>query len=198
MMKNKYSATISKEEIQDKPLIQFKGNIHIIDNPSQANIAISELNKQKYIGFDTETKPSFKKGKKNKVAILQLATESDAYLFRLHKYFPMDVIDIMESKDIIKIGAAIKDDLSGLQKYHNFNPQGFLELQDFVKQYNIENNGLKKLTAIILDSRISKGQQTSNWENEILSESQQLYASTDAWICLKIYNTLTSDQVNKT
>lgn len=197
-MKNKYSATISKEEIQDKPLIQFKGNIHIIDNPSQANIAISELNKQKYIGFDTETKPSFKKGKKNKVAILQLATESDAYLFRLHKYFPMDVIDIMESKDIIKIGAAIKDDLSGLQKYHNFNPQGFLELQDFVKQYNIENNGLKKLTAIILDSRISKGQQTSNWENEILSESQQLYASTDAWICLKIYNTLTSDQVNKT
>ena len=192
MMKNKFASTISKEEILEKPLIHFRGNIHIVDNPEMAQIAIDDLTKQQFIGFDTETKPSFKKGRKNKIALLQLSTHENAYLFRLFKYVPVKLTSILESANIIKIGAAIRDDLSGLKHYLRFTPENFIDLQDFVKQYNIENNGLKKLAAIVLNSRISKSQQTSNWENEILTEPQQIYASTDAWICLEIYHKLNS------
>ena len=191
-MKNKFEPTISKEELYQKPLIHFDGRIHIIDNPVEAKNAIIELKKYKIIGFDTETKPSFKKGIKNKIALLQFATDNDAFLFRIFKYFPQEIIEILESDFITKIGTAIHDDIKGLQKYKRFNPDGFVELQDFVKKFNIENNGLKKLSAIVLGSRISKGQQTSNWENQELSEAQLKYAATDAWICLEIYNKLNS------
>ena len=191
-MKNKFASTISKEEILEKPLISFKGKIHIIDTPEEAQIAIDDLKNHKILGFDTETRPSFKKGKKNKLALLQLSTDENAYLFRLFKYVPVKLTEILESVNILKIGAAIRDDLSGLQHYLKFIPGNFIDLQDFVKQFNIENNGLKKLAAIVLNSRISKSQQTSNWENELLTGSQQLYAATDAWICLEIYHKLNS------
>ena len=174
-MKNKFEPTISKEELYQKPLIHFDGRIHIIDNPVEAKNAIIEL-----------------KGIKNKIALLQFATDNDAFLFRIFKYFPQEIIEILESDFITKIGTAIHDDIKGLQKYKRFNPDGFVELQDFVKKFNIENNGLKKLSAIVLGSRISKGQQTSNWENQELSEAQLKYAATDAWICLEIYNKLNS------
>jgi len=189
-MKNNFAATITKEEIQKKKLIQFEGKIHIIDDASQVDFAINKLKKHSTIGFDTETKPSFKKGQKNKIAILQLSTENEAFLFRIHRFFPIEIISILEDENINKVGTAIRDDILGLKKYHKFTQAGFVELQDYVNQFNIEANGLKKIAAIVLDSRISKNQQTSNWENVELSEAQQIYAATDAWICLAIYNKL--------
>jgi len=192
--KHKFNATITKEEIQQKPLIQFSGNIHLIDGSIEAHNAIEELRKHNFIGFDTETKPTFKKGYKNKIAILQLSTGNDAFIFRLFKYFPVEITEILESEKIIKLGVAIRDDLSGIQKYRKFIPQGFIDIQEYVKQFNIESNGLKKLAGIVLGSRISKSQQTSNWENDVLTEAQLIYAATDAWICLEIFKKLNTSK----
>jgi ribonuclease D len=143
------------------------------------------------LGFDTESKPSFKKGNTNHVSLLQLATSSNAYLFRLNKTgLPETLIKVLSNPKILKVGIAIRDDIRHLMALHQFKPDGFLELQAFVKQFGIENSGLSKLTGIILNFRISKSQQLSNWENEVLTQAQQLYAATDAWAAYEIYETL--------
>jgi ribonuclease D len=140
------------------------------------------------IGFDTETKPSFKKGVTNKVALLQLSTRNTAYLFRINQIgLPREIVAILADKDILKPGVAIRDDIKGLQELVNFKPSGFVELQDEAKDMGIQNFSLKKLTAIACGFRISKGQQLSNWEAAELTEAQQLYAATDAWAALVIF-----------
>jgi ribonuclease D len=192
-MKNKFAATITKEEIQEKPIIYFEGPIFVIDGPSDAKIAIEKLSQNSILGFDTETKPIFRKGRRNSIAILQLSTQTEAFLFRLQKHFPPEIKPLLENPEIKKIGAAIHDDLKSLKKYLEFEPGGFIDLQNFVKQFEIENSGLKKLAAIVLGRRISKSQQTSNWENPVLTEAQQIYAATDAWVCLEIFKQLNSN-----
>ncbi len=189
---NKFENSISKDELNKKPIIQFQGNIVLVDNYEDEKKAFNDLNNTSILGFDTETKPSFKKGKKNKVALLQLSTNQNAYLFRMHKHIPLLIFDLLENNSIVKVGAAIRDDLIGLQKYNKFKAANFVELQDYVNHFNITDKGLKKLSAIILGARISKSQQTSNWENKTLTEAQLIYAATDAWVCLEIYNKLNS------
>jgi len=143
------------------------------------------------LGFDTETKPSFTKGLSHRVSLLQLATNTDAYLFRLHKTgLPPCLLRVLSSIRPVKIGIAIRDDIRHLKALHSFRPEGFVELQEYVRQFGIENSGLSKLTGIILNFRISKSQQLTNWENEILTEPQQLYAATDAWAAYEIYREL--------
>ena len=146
------------------------------------------LSKQSVIGFDTETKPAFKKGVFNKVALLQLSTKKQAFLFRLNQIgLPKEISDILSNPEISKPGVAIRDDIKGLQEFENFNPRGFIELQDHAKDLGIQNFSLKKLTAIACGFRISKGQQLTNWEADELTEKQQKYAATDAWTALKIF-----------
>ena len=190
---NSFAANITKEEISNLPLLSFEGDIKIIESEKELKKALVSLRQNKILGFDTETRPSFKKGFKNKVALLQLSTNKNAFLFRLNRTgLPEELIEILSDESIIKIGTALKDDISSLQKYHSFEPKGFIDLQNFVKNFEIESKGLKKLAAIVLGNRISKSQQTSNWENEILTDSQKVYAATDAWVCLEIYNKLNS------
>jgi len=191
MMNNPFSNNISTEELMPLPLTCFKGNIHVIDSAEKINRAISFLSRYKLLGFDTETKPSFKKGRNNNIALLQLSTESDAFLFRLDRIkLNDDIKTLLQDNSITKVGAAINDDLKGLKELSDFQPGGFVELQDFVKTFGIEPNGLKKIAAIVLGIRISKSQQVSNWENPALTESQLLYAATDAWVCEAIYKKL--------
>ncbi|MBN2347405.1 MAG: 3'-5' exonuclease domain-containing protein 2 [Bacteroidales bacterium] len=192
-MKSKFpfQQKISKDEIYDLPINQFSGKIHIIDTPEKSRDACAILKNQSVLGFDTETKPAFKKGVINPVALVQLATEDEAFLFRLNRItFSNGLIDILKNKNIIKIGVAIKDDLKTLKKLHHFTPANFIDLQSFVKDFGIEDNGLKKLVANILNFRISKQQQTSNWESPELTQAQIEYAATDAWVCLEIFNKL--------
>ncbi|MFO7656534.1 MAG: 3'-5' exonuclease [Bacteroidales bacterium] len=190
---NLFRDKITDEEIKNLPGSHFQGCIHIIENISQFAILEQRLTGVKAIGFDTETRPSFKKGKIHKVALLQLASENDAFLIRLHKTgLAPCVVSLFENENITKIGLAIRDDLKSLNKLRHFEPERFIDLQSFVKEFNILDNGLKKLAANILGFRISKRQQTSNWENDSLSEEQQIYAATDAWVCYKIYQTLTN------
>jgi len=183
--------SITKEEVQNLPLIAFEGAIYTIDTFSDVKKAVNFLEKHKVLGFDTETKPCFKKGKRNEVALLQLSTENYAFLFRLnHIGLPKDLIKILSNENILKIGVALRDDVVALSKHSDFKPQGFIDLQNYVKNFEIENFGLKSLSALVLGYKISKSQQVTNWEAPQLTEAQQKYAATDAWVTLKIYNKL--------
>ncbi|MBN2772836.1 MAG: 3'-5' exonuclease domain-containing protein 2 [Prolixibacteraceae bacterium] len=189
-----YRESISKEELGELPLKQFEGDIFLIDEISQVNQAVDFLSKQEIVGFDTETRPSFKKGKVNKVALLQLSTDSHAFLFRVNKIgLPEPLKKLLQSDKIIKPGIAIRDDIKVLQELNGFKPGGFIELQDEVKDFGIQNFSLKKLAGIILGIRISKAQQLSNWEAATLTPPQMVYAATDAWVSLKIYKNLFSN-----
>lgn len=183
-----FKESITKEELTELPLKWFSGDIYVIDKPGQVDEVAEYLSAQQVIGFDTETRPSFKKGVVNKVSLLQLATLNDAFLIRVNKVgLPASLREILANPKIIKPGVAIRDDIKGLQELAQFNPGGFVELQDYAKDLGIQNFSLKKLTAIVLGFRISKSQQLSNWEADHLTEAQQIYAATDAWTALKIY-----------
>jgi ribonuclease D len=188
-----YFATVEAEYIKSLPVKTFPGTIHLIDHPRAFEQIRPILTREKILGFDTETKPCFKKGRYHPVALLQLSTCDEAFLIRLNKvHLPEYLLDILENKDILKIGVALKDDLNGLKKIMDLEPEGFIDLQQFVKQYGIEDNGLKKLVANVLGFRISKRSQTSNWEQDELTREQLDYAATDAWVCRQLYEALTN------
>lgn len=186
-----FQKSITKEEINELPLEAFEGEIVIIDSNEGLEEAVDYLKQFPVLGFDTETKPSFTKGNVNPVALLQLSSFEKSFLFRLNRIgLPFPIIDLLSDPEIIKVGAAIKDDIKGLQDINDFDGNSFLELQQYVSSFGIENFSLKKLAAIVLKIRISKRQQVSNWEAAELSVGQLRYAATDAWVSLEIYNAL--------
>lgn len=183
-----FKESITKEEVGSLPLRWFEGEIVIVENPGQVREITSILASQPVLGFDTETRPSFKKGVVHKSALLQLSTNSQAFLFRINKMgLPDEIVKILSSPNIIKAGVAIHDDIKALQGVKKFTPLGFVDLQDCAKESGILNYSLKKLAAIVLGFRISKAQQLSNWEASTLTRVQEIYAATDAWVSLKIY-----------
>ncbi len=182
---------ISKEELHALTLVHFEGRIRVIEHPGEVDAVIGRLKSSPVLGFDTETRPSFTKGKINRVALLQLATATEAYLFRLCKMnIPKNLLALLADPDILKIGAAIKNDIDTLHRAAKIQPRGFVDLQDMVQKFNIKDIGLAKMAGIVLGVRISKSQQLSNWENDVLTEAQQRYAATDAWMCYRIYEKL--------
>jgi ribonuclease D len=188
MINSGYPENITLDDIQKLELSWFRGNISVVDDMKKFSTAIAGLKGEKLLGFDTETKPSFKKGHKNKVSLIQLSTHDKAYLFRINKIgLPAPLLDLLADNSIIKAGVAVHDDLKFLRNVRKFNPEGFIDLQTYVKDFGIQSSGLKKLTAIILGFRISKRQQVTDWEAETLSEPQQVYAATDAWVCYEIF-----------
>lgn len=186
-----FNKHITNKEINELPLSQFSGGIFVIDTFEKLDYYLPLMQDRKIFGFDTETKPSFKKGVVNPVSLLQLTTSNEAFLIRINKIgLPQEIIDILNNKEIKKIGLALKDDIKVLQDIQQHEPQNFIDLQDYVKFFNIESQSLRKIAAIVLNIRISKSQQVSNWEKEELTEGQLIYAATDAWACLQIYKTL--------
>ncbi len=186
-----FKQSISKEDIERLPGFHFEGKIVTINTPEQAEQVAQFLLTQKVLGFDTETRPSFRKGSSNKVALLQISTANEAFLFRLGATgLPLSLKQVLSRAIPLKIGVGITDDIRYLRKLSEFNASGFVELQNFVVKYGIEDKSLKKLSAIVLGIKVSKSQQLSNWENPILTEAQQRYAATDAYVCLQIFNKL--------
>jgi ribonuclease D len=192
-MNNLYQESITSEDLAACELSWFKGKIILVDNLPAFYEVFPKLIGSPLLGFDTETKPSFKKGKKNSVALIQLSTEKLAVLFRINKIgFPDELINLLADPLVIKAGVAVHDDIKFLKGVRKFSPEGFVDLQNFVKDYGIGCSGLKKLAAIVLGFRISKRQQVSDWEAEQLTEAQMVYAATDAWVCHEIYRRLTN------
>ncbi len=192
-----FEKDISKEDLNGLPLKAFTGRIDVIDSPDKVAACVQYLSRQSALGFDTETKPCFSRGSKNKVALLQLSTEERAYLIRTCKIgLPKSIAGILANPNIIKTGVAINDDVHGLQKWTQFQPAGFVELSNYSTKFGIEACGLKKLSGIVLGFRISKSQQVSNWEEDKLKTSQKVYGATDAWVGLKIYQKLRQIEKN--
>ena len=179
---------ITKEEINELPIVRFGGKIIVVDDVLKVEEAMKDLCKQKIVGIDTETKPSFQKGQKHKVSLIQISTLENCYLFRLNMIqMPEKLTQFLANTKIKKVGLALRDDFSGLYKHHRFKPANVIDIQSIVKNYGIFELSLQKIFAIVFQQKISKAQQLSNWEAGELTESQQLYAATDAWACLKIY-----------
>ncbi|HLW09526.1 MAG TPA: 3'-5' exonuclease [Fermentimonas sp.] len=184
--------TISKQQLSELEKVIFDGDIIVIDHPEEVADAVNFLSTHKAIGFDTETKPAFKRGQVHNVALLQLATEDKCFLFRLNKIgYPIEIEELICDEKVKKIGLSLRDDFAALRKRTGKKPQNFLDLQLFVDKFGIEDNSLQKIYAILFGEKISKNQRLSNWEAANLSPAQQSYAAIDAWACLKIYNHLT-------
>lgn len=182
---------ITKDQINLLPLGRYEGKLNVISQPDKLAAAVSQIRQESVIGFDTETKPTFRKGQYHHVSLLQIAIPGMVYLFRLN-YLGMtsELRSIFEDENITKVGIGIRDDLLEMQKLEHFDPANILDLNDEVKSLDVKNAGVRNLSAIFLEFRISKSQQTSNWERDDLTEKQLRYAATDAWVCLEIYNRL--------
>jgi ribonuclease D len=191
MVNNNYQGNITVEELAECELSWFKGELILVDDLKTFYEVFPRLLGHDVLGFDTETKPTFKKGKRHQVSLIQLSTENLAILFRINKIgLPEELVKLLADPDVIKTGVAVHDDIKFLSGVKRFTPRGFIDLQNFVKDFGIQSSGLKKLTAIVLGFRISKRQQVTDWEAEKLSEAQQIYAATDAWVCHQIYRKL--------
>ncbi|MDI3527669.1 MAG: hypothetical protein PWR03_1852 [Tenuifilum sp.] len=183
-----FKPNIDKDELKNLPRITFPGQIIVANTIEDIENLIPIFSKEEVLGFDTESRPSFKKGKQNGVSIMQIATGELAAILRLKKTgIPDSLKDLLENPNIIKVGAAIHDDLKGIIKFRKFEPKGFFDLQHIAPTFGIEELSVKKLSAIVLGGTISKRQQLSNWEAEILTDAQMSYAATDAWVCREIY-----------
>lgn len=194
-----YIESITPEQLDKLDFASFPGKIHVIDSVgAEFNKAIAYLRSQKIIGFDTETRPCFGPNQpRYNVSLLQLSGPGKAFLFRLKDMgMHRRLCSLLADRKIIKVGAAIHDDIRGLQKLRHFDADGFVDLQKLVGEYGIRDKSVKKMTAIILGFRISKTQQLSNWEAEQLSESQCKYAATDAWVCREMYIKLMASEKN--
>ena len=202
-----FQISISPEEISALELASFPGEIVLVDEEGEVlDKAIRYLKRQRVLGFDTETRPTFTPEQHSSgTALLQLSGGGKAFLFRLKKIgLPRPLAAILANPSIVKVGAATRDDVLGLQRITKFSPKNFVDLQSIVCEYGIRDKSVKKMTAIILGVKISKAQQLSNWEAEHLSESQQRYAATDAWVCREMYlkllasekHPLTPEQLN--
>ena len=188
--KKEYSATIDSETVAKLPLTLFEGKIEVIDSfGHEYDRAIRYLRRRRVIGFDTETRPVFTPhAPQNGVALLQLSSGRHAFLFRVHKIgLEEPLAAILANPKIIKVGAAVHDDIRGLQKIFPFEAAGFVDLQRICGEWGIQDKSVKKLTAIVMGKRISKTQQLSNWEAPKLSDAKKIYAATDAWICREMY-----------
>jgi ribonuclease D len=191
--------SIDSEQLKQLEFASFQGKIQVIDSIGfEFNKAISYLRAQKVIGFDTETRPCFSQDQpRYGVALLQLSGPGKAFLFRVNKIgMHRRLCRLLADKNIIKVGAAVHDDIRGLQKLNGFEPGGFVDLQKIVWEWGIRDKSVKKMSAIILGFRISKTQQLSNWEAEKLSEQQCRYAATDAWVCREMYLKLRKSEKN--
>lgn len=188
---------ITKDELKDLPKAVFPGRIQVVLSLAEAEKAVAYLRSQPVIGIDSETRPSFAKGKGHKVALLQISSQSCCFLFRLnHIGLPQCLLDLLEDADVLKVGLSLKDDFMMLGKRAPLKPQSVIELQQYVKPMGIEDMSLQKIYAILFNEKISKSQQLSNWEIDVLTDQQKQYAAMDAWACLRMY--LKLEELKKT
>ena len=177
-----------KREISGLPKVLFQGRIITIITPGETEKAVDYLLSQKILGFDTETRPSFKKGQRYEVSLLQVSTYDTCFLFRLNLTgITPAIIRLLEDKKVVKVGLSWHDDLLQLHRRAEFKAGNFVELQDVAEKFGIEDKSLQKLYANVFGQKISKRQRLTNWEIDVLNDKQKQYAATDAWSCINLY-----------
>lgn len=195
MIHEEYATNITKEELAELPLEEFEGRIFVVLTEKEADKAVDYLMKFQTLGFDTETRPNFKKGQRNKVALMQISTDDTCFLFRLNRIGIPDSLErLLSSEEVKKIGLSLRDDFGALRKRSEMEPTNFVDLQKVVGNYGIDAASLQKIYAILFKKKISKGQRLTNWEADVLTDAQQKYAALDAWACLRIYNHLNNHE----
>ena len=190
MMKTIYNK-FDKAKISTLPRVLFKGRIVVVLTERDADKAVRYLLSQPILGVDTETRPSFKKGQMHQVALLQVSSYDVCFLFRLNQLgLSPSVKRLLEDTRVPKIGLSLRDDLLSLHKLADFNAGYFIDLQDHMREIGVEDLSLQKLYANFFAQKISKREQLTNWEADILQDKQKLYAATDAWSCIMLYEEL--------
>jgi len=185
---------LSKEYINSLPIIRFEGTVVTVTSEEQADEILAALRKEAAVGFDTESKPSFTKGTFHPISLVQFSTPDSAYLIQLKKTgFPTGLVELLENEKIRKIGVGIKSDIAKLQELKPFQPRGFVDLSQLAAEKGIIQVGVRGLTARYMQHRLAKTAQKTNWAKPDLTWKQQIYAASDAWICLKIYPLLLAD-----
>lgn len=188
----------NKHAIGNLPRVLFKGRIFVVISKNETNSAIDYLLSQKLLGIDTETRPIFKKGDNHLVSLLQVSTKDTCFLFRLNFTGITPAIKrFLEDQTVTKVGLSLHDDFLSLHKRANFTPGSFIDLQNLVGQIGIEDMSLQKLYANLFGEKISKRQQLSNWDSPVLTEAQKLYAATDAWACVQLYEKLMALEIQQ-
>lgn len=184
--------TIAKAEIADLPRAFFPGRIFVVYTEAEAAKAVDYLNTCRIVGVDTETRPSFRRGTSHKVALLQISTEDTCFLFRLNRIGMPEFLEDFLAGDVLKVGLSLKDDFMMIRRRKEVHTENgnWMELQDYVSRFGIEDRSLQKIYANLFGRKISKSQRLSNWEAETLTEGQCMYAATDAWACVRIYECL--------
>ena len=184
-------SNIAKADIAQMPSELFGGRIIVVHSVGDVEKAVNYLRGYPILGIDTETRPSFAKGKTYGVALLQISTEDTCFLFRLNYIgMPQALVDLLQDNSQLKVGLSLRDDIQNLQRKHKFEPRGFLDLQTYVKEMGIEAQSLQKIYALLFGKKISKSQRLTNWEADVLTDRQKGYAATDAWACVRMYNYL--------
>ena len=192
-IEQKFAPTITNEQTAALPAVRFEGEVQIVDTEQALIEACEYLSQHSVIGFDTETRPSFKAGVTNRVALIQLSTSKRCYLIRLCRMkFGRELQRLLENPNIKKVGADVAGDIRSLTQLRHIRAAGFIDLQTIAPQWGIEEKSLRKLSAIVLGKRVSKAQRLSNWEAAQFTEQQISYAATDAWVCLEILSALES------
>ena len=184
-------SNIAKADIAQMPSELFGGRIIVVHSVDDVEKAVNYLRGYPILGIDTETRPSFAKGKTYGVALLQISTEDTCFLFRLNYIgMPQALVDLLQDNSQLKVGLSLRDDIQNLQRKHKLEPRGFLDLQTYVKEMGIEAQSLQKIYALLFGRKISKSQRLTNWEADVLTDRQKGYAATDAWACVRMYNYL--------
>lgn len=182
-------SNIDKADIAQMPSELFGGRIIVIHAVADVAKAVNYLKGFSILGIDTETRPSFAKGKTYEVSLMQISTEDTCFLFRLNYIgMPKELVDLLQDDRHLKVGLSLRDDIQNLNRKHKFEPRGFLDLQHYVKEMGIEAQSLQKIYALLFGKKISKSQRLTNWEADVLTDRQKGYAATDAWACVRMYN----------
>ena len=179
---------IEKTAIMELPLIRYTGSVSLVTTQEELLASVEHLSGEDVLGFDTETKPSFRRGQSHPVSLLQFAAHNHVYLYQLHKLKDLGPLnELLSNASIAKAGVALHDDVRLLNELHSFDPKGFVEISSITREWGIENTGLRSLAALLLGHRISKSMQVSNWGKSTLTRAQIIYAATDAWVARCLY-----------